>query len=344
MKVAIHGSNAFAKRWPTSAEKFGCEVVIIDAYSPDLFAQIEDCDVLLWSLNHDCTKELKFARSILRSVQQAGLAVFPDPNTNWHFDDKVAQFYLLSAIDAPVVKTHVFFSLSDSEEFLRMAKLPLVFKLKSGAGSTNVKLVRSRRQARSIAKRMFGRGVRSFPVVERLKRGAKRIRSGTDKKRSIISRAQRGVRLWLRQTLEAHRERGYVLFQQFLRGNDHDLRVTVIGDRAFCFKRVVRENDFRASGSGNLVYLSARQIPADAIALAFEISQELSLQATAFDFLRERESGELQIVEMSCGFLAEAVEECPGYFTSSGDWVDGNFRPEDFILEDILARLDGIQD
>ena len=339
MKIAIHGSNAFAKRWPVSAEKLGCEVMLIDGYSPNLFAEIEGCDILLWSLNHDCSKELKFARSILRSAQHAGLAVFPDPSTNWHFDDKVAQFYLLSAIDAPAVKTHVFFSREDSEAFLRTAKFPLVFKLKSGAGSTNVLLVNSRREAHSLVRRMFGKGIRSFPVIERLRRGATKIRSGGRRRRSIFARAKRGLGLWLKQTLEAHRERGYVLFQEFLPGNDHDLRVTVIGDRAFCFKRGVRKNDFRASGSGNLVYLSAPEIPADAIALAFEVAQKLSLQATAFDFLREQETGELRIVELSCGFLAEAVEACPGYFTSGGEWVEGNFRPEDLILEDVLAEI-----
>ena len=47
----------------------------------------------------------------------------------------------------------------------------------------------------------------------------------------------------------------YVYFQKFLPNNKYDIRIVVIGDRAFGFIRYNRENDFRASGSGKRIMI-----------------------------------------------------------------------------------------
>src|SRR5690606_9843799 len=67
------------------------------------------------------------------------------------------------------------------------------------------------------------------------------------------------------------KERGYVYFQEFVGGNDSDIRVVVIGGRAFAIRRMVRKNDFRASGSGRILYDPAI-IPLSAVAMAFELA------------------------------------------------------------------------
>ena len=47
-------------------------------------------------------------------------------------------------------------------------------------------------------------------------------------------------------------QRDYLLVQEFLPGNGFDTRITVIGNRAFGFRRFNRPDDFRASGSGRI--------------------------------------------------------------------------------------------
>jgi glutathione synthase/RimK-type ligase-like ATP-grasp enzyme len=48
-----------------------------------------------------------------------------------------------------------------------------------------------------------------------------------------------------------------VYLQKFIKNNDGDYRVTVIGGKfAYSFKRLNRPNDFRASGSGRIDYSS----------------------------------------------------------------------------------------
>src|SRR5690625_3021554 len=60
-------------------------------------------------------KDVMAARKILFALEHAGVQVFPDFRTAWHFDDKVAQKYLLEAIGAPLVPSYVFY---DKEQAL----------------------------------------------------------------------------------------------------------------------------------------------------------------------------------------------------------------------------------
>ena len=66
----------------------------------------------------------------------------------------------------------------------------------------------------------------------------------------------------------------YALFQQWLPGNEFDTRITVIGNRAFGFRRFNRQGDFRASGSGNLDWDPVQVDPAF-VQLAFRIAKRL---------------------------------------------------------------------
>ena len=68
----------------------------------------------------------------------------------------------------------------------------------------------------------------------------------------------------------AGKEKGYVYFQDFIPNNSYDIRIIVIGDKAFAIKRIIRDGDFRASGSGNIVYKRS-EINERCIKIAFEI-------------------------------------------------------------------------
>ena len=63
-------------------------------------------------------------------------------------------------------------------------------------------------------------------------------------------------RLFVKTSLEKTLgfDRGYAYFQDFIPDNDSDIRVIIIGDKAFGIKRMTRNNDFRASGSGLISY------------------------------------------------------------------------------------------
>ena len=134
------------------------------------------------------------------------------------------------------------------------------------------------------------------------------------------------------------RHKNYALFQKFLPNNDCDTRVTVIGERAFAFRRMVREDDFRASGSGNIDY-DPSKIDMRCIQLAFNVSQKMGFQSMAYDFLLN-EKGEPEFCEISYTCKSCAVHNCTGYWDPEMNWHEGQYWPEYLHLVDALGLPD----
>ena len=99
-----------------------------------------------------------FAKQLLYSLQASGKKVFPDFNTCWHFDDKVGQKVFIGGYRCPVSLPSVFYSKKKAIEWAKNTTFPKVFKLRGGAGSANVRLVRTRGQAIRLIKKAFGSG------------------------------------------------------------------------------------------------------------------------------------------------------------------------------------------
>lgn len=334
--VAIHQHGGFVDRWRESAVERGRVVRLVDGRSSDILSQLEGCEAFLWHLSQDEPVDLEFARSVLISAEEAGVRVFPNHATCWHFDDKIAQKYLLEAIGAPLARTWVFYSKNDALSFIESATLPLVFKLRRGAGSMNVRLIVSPREGCSLIQKMFGRGMSPHPRSSGFQRAAARL-IRDEKRRDIrLAKVMRVARRLLRQAADAPPERGYFLVQEFIAGNDHDVRATVIGDRCFVFRRGVRSGDFRASGSGKISNFTEEDVPPDVVEESFQLSRKLGFQSMAYDFVRRPGDGRLVLLEMSFVFNALAVAECPGHLDAAGRWHQGSVWPESAIVEDLL--------
>ena len=155
MKIAIHKSGGFSDRWIEYCEKNHIDYKIVNAYDTDIIQQMADCDAFMWHHFHNSYKDALFAKQLLFSLQQAGKRVFPDFNTGWHFDDKVGQKYLLEAIGAPLVPSYVFYTKKEALDWIDKTTFPKVFKLRGGAGASNVKLAHTKKEARHLVKKVF---------------------------------------------------------------------------------------------------------------------------------------------------------------------------------------------
>jgi glutathione synthase/RimK-type ligase-like ATP-grasp enzyme len=255
-----------------------------------------------------------------------GLVVYPDQNTCWHYDDKIAQAHLLSATGIPTPKTWIWFDREAALNWAVDAPYPLVIKLWAGAGGTNVRLISSFEKARLWIDKLFYNGVASL-ADEKITLQRRLVEA-----RNLLLRGERSiVREW-------HRD--YVLFQEFLSGNAFDTRVTVIGKRAFGFRRFNREGDFRASGSG-IIDWNPAEVAADFIRLAFEVADRLKTQSCAIDGLWR--DGEAMVAEISYTYASWAVERCPGYWDPEMNWHEGILSPEEAQVQDFLLRLSSVQ-
>lgn len=334
MTLAIHEKEGgFTARWQSYCEAHRIAYKPVNCYRSDIVSQLEGCQALMWHFHQGDARDILFAKQLLFSLEAAGMRVFPDFRTMWHFDDKVGQKYLLEALGAPLVPSYVFYEKPRALEWIRTADLPLVFKLRGGAGSQNVRLVRSRREAESIVRRAFSRGFAAYQGWGSLKERVRRFREG---KATAWEVAKGVARLVLPPPYSRvlGRHRGYVYFQQFVPGNDHDIRVIVIGDRAFAIKRLVRRNDFRASGSGCILY-EKEHIHERMVGLAFDLAAKLRTQCVAFDFVEK--AGTPLVLEISYGFTAEGYDPCPGYWDRSLRWNEGPFDPYGWMVENVLV-------
>ena len=113
-----------------------------------------------------------------------------------------------------------------------------------------------------------------------------------------------------------------------------DKGVAVVGGKAWSFKRRVRDNDFRASGSGMIDY-NTSDIPLSLIEDSFKYTQEIGAQSIAYDYVKNFR-GEYLLVEISYGFSGEAIFNCDGYWNKELIWNAGKLWPEYEILKNFI--------
>ncbi|WP_368570869.1 RimK family alpha-L-glutamate ligase [Acinetobacter haemolyticus] len=336
MKLAIHHrNNSFSDRWIQFCQENNIDFKIVDAFHSNIIDHLKDCDAFMWHHHHVDFKDVIVAKKILFALEHANIKVFPDFKTGWHFDDKVAQKYLLEAINAPLVPSYVFYDKQQALNWAKETTYPKVFKLKGGAGASNVKLVRSYSQAIALINTAFGCGFAQFDRLGYFKERFNKFKNGKD---NFIGVLKGFARIFIvpKFAKQQPTERGYIYFQEFIPNNDSDIRVIVIGNKAFAIKRMVRENDFRASGSGNIVY-DKNEINLSCVNLAFEVNRKIESVCTAFDFVIH--DGKPLIVEISYGFAISAYDNCSGYWDHNLHWYESKFNPQEWILNNLISRL-----
>lgn len=327
--------QSFSSRWAERAVETGVNVRTVNVYAQDFFERLAGCDGFMWRFGYSPNPRL-FAKKLLAAIEHGlGIAVFPSFETAWHFEDKIAQSYLLRAAGLPTPATWVFWDRMAALDFCRSTTYPLVLKLSFGYQSGNVCLLNSFDDAAYWIGRLFGAGVTG------LRPRAPGWRHALQRARGTL-RHLRGAPPY--EDLDCcELQHGYFYVQEFLPGNAYDIRVTVIGSRAFAFRRFNRPGDFRASGSGRIDW-DPQHIDEESIRLAFRVARHLRTQSLGVDLLQH--GGQKVLTEISYTYASWAVRDCPGHWVMQGDdaagplsWIQGRMQPEDAIFDDFVARL-----
>jgi len=336
MKIAIHISKGdFSERWVEYCREHSIPWKQVNCYDSDIIDQLNDCDALMWHHNHVYPEDVLFARQLLFSLEQSGKKVFPDFRTAWHFDDKLGQKYLLEAAGIPMAPSYAFFSKRDAIRWINHTDFPKVFKLRGGAGSKNVRLISNRNEAIALARKAFGRGFRQYDAYSAVKEQFRKYRLNKATVKDVL-KAVAHILYPVKVERSKGREKGYLYFQDFIPGNKADYRVIVIGDKAFAIKRMVRKDDFRASGSGHIVY-DRNEIDPGCVRHAFSLNEKLKAQCIACDFVLGSGNTPL-VVEVSYGFMARAYDQCPGYWDQQLNWHEGSFNPYGWMVENLIKN------
>jgi hypothetical protein len=282
---------------------------------------------------------LLFSIPLTYALRHLDIKIYPNIDTCYYYDSKIAQKYLLEAINAPLVTTHVFYDRDKALEwFIKKAELPVVFKLSTGAGSENVMLIQSYGQGKSFIKKMFSRGFKGYSRLGPLKERVWHFLR--DKNIASFVRISRGLYRMVipnKTKMSLNIERDYLYTQEFIPDNDSDIRIYLVGARAYGMKRMVRKNDFRASGSG-VRSCDASVIPIECVKLAFQVNSRLNAQTLAFDFVYSKSKP--LIVEISYATVPKYYDDCGGFWDSSLNRHEGPFSISHQIIDDLMDQRD----
>lgn len=333
MKIAIHHRpGGFSDRWIEYCQINSINYKVVDAYDSDIVEQVSDCDAFMWHHSQTDYRDILFANQLIYSLETMGIRCFPNFPTTWHFDDKVGQKYLFEAVKASFVPSYVFYTKKEALDWISKTTFPKVFKLRGGASAANVKLVHNATEARNLVRKAFGRGFADG--TESVKERFRKYKEG----KVPISYVVKGVgRLFIKSDFAklSSPEKGYIYFQDFVPNNDYDIRVCIVNNKAFALKRLVRKGDFRASGSGNIIY-DIMQIDQRCVKMSFAINDKLKMQSAALDFVFDENKNPL-LVEISYGFAVNAYDDCEGYWDKDMSWHPGtHFNFCGWMVDSIL--------
>jgi glutathione synthase/RimK-type ligase-like ATP-grasp enzyme len=334
----VQHSGSWITPWIEYCEKNGFYYKLIDGLGNDIITQLKDFDILLWHFSGYSYLEMLMTRSVIYSAEKMGLFVFPGFNCAWHFDDKIAETYLLQSVNASIPRSSIFYSYSDFKYFIENnCRFPIVVKLRTGSGSHNVKLFNTKGEVIKYGRKMFGPGIKSSPDIF-LK--AKSNIVSTKNWRAFRNRFKRipeFIRTFSRGK-EFPREKGYVFLQEFVPNDGFDLKIVVVGDKLSYIGRHSRKNDFRASGSGDL-FFDKLLVSNEIIESAFLISEKCGFQCMGYDYVVNKLTGESKIVEISYGFSHLALLQAGGYFNRNGDWFGEPLNAPEEVLKAIIDKI-----
>tara|TARA_B100001059_G_scaffold221579_1_gene244670 strand:+ start:204 stop:623 length:420 start_codon:yes stop_codon:yes gene_type:complete len=128
-----------------------------------------------------------------------------------------------------------------------------------------------------------------------------------------------------------------IYFQDFIADNDCDIRVIVVDEKTFAIKRLVRGNDFRASGSGNILY-AKENFDTNLIKNSFEYVNRINVQSFHFDYVMS--NGVPKIIEISYGYAIEGYNDCVGYWDKNLNFHEGKFDSTNWRIDSVIKQID----
>jgi glutathione synthase/RimK-type ligase-like ATP-grasp enzyme len=139
----------------------------------------------------------------------------PSSDELWLYEDKIRQYFHLTAFNLPVIPTFISFDEFECINKVSSFEYPLISKSYVGSASLSVTKINNKIKARNHILKSFSSGLDTgFPYL---------------------------------------RQKGYVFFQKYIDDASYDLRIIIVGEKIFGYYRMKPKGDFRASGAGLVV-------------------------------------------------------------------------------------------
>lgn len=307
----IDEGDDFTSLWIAELIKKNQEFMVLSIREKDFWTKARMCRAVFWHFSQTRQFDIKWSRVFLEALSSSGIKTFPNHAQSWHFDNKIAQYFLLDELGYRLPKTKIYFRRNQMWPELSTVNLPVVMKFYGGAGSQNVIKISSRFALYYWAIQAFTIGIAHHRPIANLLLNLKRPG------RNPISLFFKDVLKYVLPSKTERvflREKNYFYLQEFIPDAKYDIRIITVGDKAFGLKRYTGAKDFRASGSG-IFDLDVECLPKICVRNSFEISDKFNFPWMTYDWIYDDRKSEYLLVEVSYGFKPDAYSKCNGYFS-----------------------------
>lgn len=337
MKVAVVQKNhTFSEEWIKYLQNKAIDYITVNPYSNDFIEKIAKSTHFLWHFDHFDSKDTICAKTIINTLERK-IKTFPNANECSFFDDKLEQKYLFEQHLIKHPKTFVYFNKEEAFNNMDYINFPIVAKLRKGAGSNNVWLIKNKSELKTFIAKSFKKGHSVFNTKAYLKRRYLQSKKNNDR----IKGAFKSVTGAYSNNKNAHlipKEKGYVLLQEFIENDGFDIRVVVINyAKAFTARRDANKGDWTASGSGRASYPD-ENIDKQYIKQAFEIAEKLNNRCIAIDFVKNHKTNEIYAIEASVFYAYYSMKRAKGYWTKELNWKKNDKDPQYFLIDTFLNQ------
>ncbi len=283
------------------------------------FEEVPDLANIFVYIHPDHLINRDIDRTMIEGFQEYSNAIFmPSKMELLVYDEKVRQTELYSEYLPP---TRIITSLDSALSCISELQFPIISKSNEGAASSNIRFLESPDAAYLEAQSVFSEN-------------------------GIPRHDSRNLGLV---------QKDYVLWQDFLGGNENDWRVVMLGRRfAWILKRYNRSDLPFASGSGlvePIIHLNPEI--AEILDYSLSFANHFSLNFTGIDLVRDDEK-KLRVLETTTGWGKKAFESRVFELSNNGEWRKTAFRGKDQwkiaslamaeMITEYITSLDGLQD
>ena len=306
----VKDGNAPTAYWP-KYERFlinnDIKYDFFDIHRSDFLNKSKDFNIILWRTQSNPAEQEEASSKIWILENYLKKLCIPAYDELWFYENKINQYYLCKVNNLPIVNTYVSNSREETLEYIRRCKYPIVSKITTGAGAQGVELIKNHKAAKRVSIKVFDCGLKTY---------------------------------W-----RYLKQKDYVYYQEYMPNTGYDLRIIVVGDSYFGYRRLVPKDDFRALGEENEDHTSP--ISEDALMLAKKIKESFpKTRILAVDMLNSKDDDNYYFIEASIFYQVDYPSEMVvngklgRYVFQGGKFIfqPGKYWTQELTLQEVMKE------
>lgn len=300
--------------------KFGRSVHIISFTNLcQVLSEIPKDSLLFYSSSYNQNYQ-NYIKDTIRYISLARPDIIMVPNVDQlnALENKGYQELFKNLIGIEQVKGSYYGDIDDLVQTTEEIKYPFVLKKLTGALSSGVSLIANNSDLEETRNKMKKKSLRDNLAYQLNKRNSFRKDSNLSPVKSLLTNNFQNF----------FAKRIPVVKQEFVKGLECDYKVLIFGDKYFIVQRGVRENDFRASGSGKLKWI---QPPVEILNYAKELLEKFKVPFISLDLGIDKDRNTYLFEFQGTAFGPATLTNGDKYFIYDEEWktVEGAFDLEE---------------